>query len=71
MSGPNLEEQTFAHFEWEPRWNDNKGPVASVMHVEDYILAVGPMGTVWIKKQDIPALRKQLAAFDKLLAGEE
>lgn len=71
MSGADLNDQTFASFEWQSRWNKSTGPVASVMHVNGYVAATGPMGVVYIRPEDIKFLRQNLKAFDALLAEEE
>lgn len=63
-------EQRYADFDWQERWNDNKGPCALISRSGDDFCAIGPMGVIFIKPKDVPSFAQQMRVFVALLEKE-
>lgn len=61
---------TPAHMHWESRWNGNRGPVAATHQNGSEFMAVGPMGTITIERDDVPFFVEQMRIFLNLLEKE-
>ena len=62
-----------AYMQWEPRWNDNTGPAACIIGMQGGtygdLIATGPMGTIYLRNDDVRTFLTQMRSFLDALEG--